>query len=72
MTPRRRLVVYDGSAETNHVSAPTRDFELIPAAPSELLQNLVISQPIHGVIFHFHSLKRDQISLIEKCNAFAA
>jgi DNA-binding NarL/FixJ family response regulator len=72
MRPRRQFVVYDGTAETNHVAALAREFELFPAATPERLQYLVVSQPIHGVILHFHSLKRDHFSLIKKLHAFTA
>lgn len=72
MKRRRPFVIYDGDGKAEHLSMLREDFELIAANSPESFQQVVASHALHGVFLHFQILTPDQISLIEKLNAFTA
>lgn len=68
----RRFGVYCRNAEQHHLSCFTHGFELLPAASPPSLQNLVASQPLHGVMLHYSTLSHDHLALIAQFQAHSA
>jgi hypothetical protein len=72
MQLRRPFVVYDRDGMAEHLSILREEFDLIAANSPKSFQQVVASHAIHGVVLHLDVLTPDQLSLIEKLNAFTA